>query len=290
MTSPDLLPSFEIHYGLPHPCWKRFTPRVESLADPGAQENSWRLAAEAWLTKLARALSDDTTVFASERVLLVGSPAAESLTMFAEKTILYIDRLLKGIGSTERRGPHVIIVFEKTERFFDYVDYYHREDGAYSGSTAMFLSNTGYPHIVVGSGQTFRRSSIAHELTHDYLASRELPLWIEEGLAQLVEQHAVGTQRSFLNREQKQRHYDQWSRSGLDLFWSGEAFSMPDEISELAYELALTFVRNIISDAGDKAAEFVRQANYADAGETAAQQVLGCSIGDFVEDFLGPKR
>ncbi len=65
---------------------------------------------------------------------------------------------------------------------------------------------------------------------------------------------------------------------------------MSDEISELAYELALTFVRNIISDAGDKAAEFVRQANYADAGEAAAQQVLGCSIVDFVDDFLGPER
>ncbi len=243
---------------------------------------------EAWLTDLARALSVDTMVYASERVLLLGSAAAESLTVFAEKTLVYIDRLLDGIGSIERRGPHVIVVFDSIERYYDYVDYYYTESGEYGTSSGLFI-NRGYPHIVIGPWEPLsRRSAIAHELTHDYLCSLELPQWIEEGLAQLVEQYAAGTQSAVLNREHRQRHRDHWSSAGLESFWSGEAFGMPDESQELAYQLALTLVRAIISESGEKAAEFVRQAHYSDAGEAAAQQVLGQSIVDYIDGFIGP--
>lgn len=138
------------------------------------------------------------------------------------KTLVNIDRLLDGIGTVERRGPHVIIVFDNRGRYYDYVDYFHTEDREYGGSAGMFFRH-GYPHIVVGPGEPWsRRSTIAHELTHDYLSGRELPLWLDEGLAQ-----------------QQQRHKARSSVSGLRPFWSGEAFSMPDESQELAYQLAL---------------------------------------------------
>ena len=286
MTDPGVL-AFERHYGLPHPCWESFAKRLDKL-DAEAQQVAWRAAVETWLTELARALSVDAMVYASERVLLLGSAAAEPLTTFAEKTLVYVDRLLDGIGSVERSSPHVIIVFDSIERYYDYVDYYHTESGEYGASAGMFV-NHGYPQTVVGPGEpSDRRATIAHELTHDYLSNLELPRWIEEGLAQLVEQYAAGYQSAGLNREQQQRHRDHWSSAGLEPFWTGEAFGMPDESQELAYQLALTLIRSIISDAAEKTAEFVRQAHYSDAGEAAAQQVFGHSLVDYVGAFTGP--
>ncbi len=290
MTNPDLLLSFEIHNGLPHARWAKVSKRVATIADANAQEAAWRSAAETWLTNLAEALSKSVIVFVSKRVLLLGSPEAEPLTSFAERTILHVDRLLDGIGSVERRGPHVIVAFDNIRRFYDYVDYFHTESGEYGGAAGMFVDR-GYPHIVVGPGELWsRRSTIAHELTHDYLSSHELPLWLEEGLAQLIEHHAVSTSSFVLDREQQQRHQALWSVSGLSPFWSGEAFSMADESQELAYQLALVLVRSIISDAEKQVAEFVRQAHYSDAGDGAAQQVLGHSLADYVGAFLGPGK
>jgi hypothetical protein len=193
-------------------------------------------------------------------------------------TLDHIDRLLDRVGALDRGGPHVIVVLDSDERHYDYIDCFRAEDGAY-GSSAGTCVTRGYVHIVVGPGDaSSRRSTIAHELTHVYLTGHDLPLWLEEGLAQLVQEHAAG-ERFHLTREDQREHREHWSASGLEPFWCGDAFSMPDESQRLAYQLAHVLVRSIISDRGRRAAEFVREARFGDAGEGAARHVLGHRAG-----------
>ncbi len=283
--APEL--AFNTRHGLPHPQWAKLKEQVLTIDDVNTQRDAWRSAAEAWLTKLAEAISEDTVVFASSRVLLVGSSDAKPLITFAEKTIDQIDRLLSGVGSIDRCGPHVIIVFDSPERYYDYIDYFHTENRDYGGSGGMFI-DSDYTHIVIGPGSQFQRSTIAHELTHDYLAKRDLPRWLEEGLAQLIESHAASIILFAIDRELQQRQQTHWSAASLETFWSGEAFSAPGESQELAYKLAFVLIQNIITDAGELTAAFVREAHCSDAGEAAALTVLGHSLADYVSAFLGP--
>ena len=102
MTLSDVILSFEIHNGLPHAQWAPLSEQLAEAVDSNAVKAAWRSAAETWLTELARAVADDVDVFMSKRVLLLGSPEAEALASFAERTLRHVDRLLDGLGSTER--------------------------------------------------------------------------------------------------------------------------------------------------------------------------------------------
>jgi hypothetical protein len=280
--------SFTRHQGLPHPQWEHFAPDAAEAGCATAEKTSWRPFAEEWLVTLAKAISEEAMVFAAPRVLLLGAPADEPLIGFAERTISHLDHVLEGVGAFEPGAPCAIIVFNDHERYYDYVDYFHREDGAYGASAGMFIDG-GYPHIAVGPGEPWlRKAVIAHELTHNALHHLAIPRWLNEGMAQLVEEQLAGAARGQLDREMIERHDAYWREHGLETFWSGEAFGANDERQELAYHLALALTRSIISHERKSAADFVRTAHRYDCGECAARHFLGKSLSNYVSAILGP--
>ncbi len=276
--------------GLPRPQWDDLDRLVEALPE-SEQDAAWDSVLRTWLATLATALSDSATVFAGNGLLLLASCSddqGEQLHSFGVRTVSRIRTLLKGLPPVDEAWTPVVLVFADVEQFYDYISFFHAQEGEYGAVGGMFVSSVGYPHVVVGPGEPWmRHATIAHELTHDYLFGRELPLWLEEGLTQTVEETALGAPLFVLDRELRDRHRRFWSSHGLDQFWSGEAFRMPSDFQEFSYQLALVLLRAICSHHAKHVGDFVGQAKWQDAGESAAVSVLGDRLSRFASDFLG---
>jgi hypothetical protein len=278
--------SFDLHNGLPQPQWATFRAVIDNL-DEAEQAAAWQRAAEHWLTELASALSTQAFVFATDNLLLLANRECEPLVAFTANVLSHLDHLLEGIGGSCRSRPHVVVVFSDLERFYDYIDYFYSEEGDYGGAAGMFLGRE-YPHVVSAPGAQWSvHSTIAHELTHDYLHMLELPLWLEEGLTQTIEERLAGSVCAVVNREMQREHVQYWSEQTLNAFWSGSGFHAADDEQRLSYELALILLRSILLQDRKQAAQFVRRAHWSDAGEAAAQETLGTSLAEFASSFLG---
>jgi hypothetical protein len=69
-------------------------------------------------------------------------------------------------------------------------------------------------------------------------------------------------------------------------FWSGKAFSRADEGNALSYGMAHLLTTNLAHEF-DRFRAFALSADWPDAGEAAAREHLGISLGDLVGAVLG---
>ena len=146
--------------------------------------------------------------------------------------------------------------------------------------------NEGYGHFVFPSQDIDYAEPIAvHELTHACLVHLPIPLWLNEGMAVLMEDVLAGNSL-FLDKEIVERHQKYWNEETIQGFWSGESFMAIDEGQELSYNLAHIVSRNISQDF-TAFIKFCNCSNYEDAGELAAQECLGLSLTQAVGSFLG---
>ena len=122
---------------------------------------------------------------------------------------------------------------------------------------------------------------------HDTLFGLDAPLWLEEGVAQYLPQIMLQAYTFTLDREMAQRHERLWGRMGLQSFWSGRSFSIPDERSELSYHLAELLVRNLTADHPRRFRSFLADARAADAGDAAARSRLRRPLEHIARQFLG---
>jgi hypothetical protein len=83
-----------------------------------------------------------------------------------------------------------------------------------------------------------------------------------------------------------QRHKTCWKSEGLQVFWTGDSFD--GALEELSYHLAEVFARNILAAHRGSFIEFLSRAEWRDAGDAAAREVLGCNLGEIAAQFLGP--
>jgi hypothetical protein len=124
-------------------------------------------------------------------------------------------------------------------------------------------------------------------LTHLLLVERELPLWLEEALTQLMEELVTGTTGFAVDREIMDRHRSYWGRHGLDTFWSGQSFSSPDDGQELSYHLSEVLARPLLADTPRRFLTFAAAAKWEDCGASAAKEHLGMSLGELASRALG---
>jgi hypothetical protein len=156
-----------------------------------------------------------------------------------------------------------------------------------------------WPHLVLlETEHTVFHPTVAHEVSHAAFAHLDLPQWIDEGLAQIAEHDVSGENVTFdYRRVRKQKEH--WRQHGLNEFWSGEAFTRPDDSQEFSYQLAEILVRLILEDFRPRwfgwdqrpAAQllaFLREAKANDAGQSAAKEHLGMTLGQLAAKSLGP--
>jgi hypothetical protein len=150
-------------------------------------------------------------------------------------------------------------------------------------------------------------NTIVHELTHDCLAHLPLPLWLNEGVAVTLQKaiapvewgssqgdqtvlyaESVNWRPPIMWDELADRHYAFWDEDNIQTFWAGKSFFIPGESNELSYSLAEVFVK-LLSERGnaDTFRAFLGTANWNDAGQTAALDILGADLGEIATTFLG---
>ncbi len=280
--------AFEVTHGFPRPNWDLIERDLEERVPEEDRQEAWGDVTLQWLERLKETLGPGYHIFSSEHFFLLSAQPeneADRLLEFAESAREAILTSLEGVASPPAQCQDVILAFDDDDTYYRYISHYYPE-GEFGGSGGVFLHD-GYHLALNPSGMMNLEGSIVHELTHAYLHHLPLPGWLNEGVAQLMEDAVRGSSRLRLDRELAERHRRYWKGHGLQAFWSSEGFDRPDEGQRLSYSLAEMMVRNILQDHRDKFLEFLRKADRADYGESAAQEVFEASLSDYATMFLG---
>ncbi len=282
--------SFEVREDLPRPNWQLIADSIDARYAENQLEVAWHDATLAWLELLRQYLPEHYIVRESERFLLLtgfDQRTTEKLLGYCEHARATILETIPCASSFLEYGPHVIVAFQNSEAYYAYISDYYPEEGEFGESVGIFISE-GYPHIALNNPPPwFRQRVIAHEMCHLFLSHLPLPLWLNEGTTQVVEDILLEGSSFFLDSELLKKHRAYWNPETINNFWSGESFSAADEGQELSYNLSHIIVRNLIADYPDALNQIIQSANYQDAGNAAFLQVCEETLGEQIELFLG---
>ncbi|MFM9995454.1 MAG: hypothetical protein ACKVU4_06585 [Phycisphaerales bacterium] len=272
--------------GLPQVEWEALHAQLQTL-DPAV----WNSAVRAWLIELTRALGSPYTLTDTQNIAIVSAfdrNEADDTARFVRRSLAQIRVALGPLCGDDDEYVRVVLLFADSDRMYDYACHYFPEVGRW-GSAGGMLIRSGYFHIVLtGSVRHALRAMLAHELTHLMLSDRSLPVWLEEGFTQAMEEWITGASSFHVDREIVERHQECWRRHGLQGYWEGEEFGASDERQELAYHLSQMIVRTGLADRPKAFLEFAREATWEDCGAAAAKAHLGESLGHLAARCLGP--
>lgn len=270
------------------PDWNKIALRIGDDLSHDDLHSEWSKECGKWLESIANEFGKDYRIEESLSFSIMSNESERYIHVFSgflERTLKRILNTLHGIASDEGFGKHVALIFKDIDQYYEYVGMFFPEEGAFGLSSGMYI-NEGYGHFVFPSQEIDYAEPIAvHELTHACLVHLPIPLWLNEGVAVLMEDVLAGN-RLFLDKEMVERHQKYWNEETIQNFWSGESFIAIDEGQELSYNLAYILARNI-SQNFTAFAKFCNSAHYEDAGELAAQECLGLSLTQIVGSFLG---
>ena len=282
--------------GFPRVDWDGVSTRVAPLPE-SEWGSAYTDAAREWLTTTRASLNGAYLLEESPNFLLLAScpqKACHNLLRFLEQIRERIlTALLRDVAQVSGYGKHVAIVLEDMESYYSYISYFYPDAGDFAASSGVFLNggdaeHGGYGHFVsFGRDVTNIERVVAHELTHNCLSHLPIPAWLNEGLAMTSERALVGNEPLLATRDVMEEHRSMWRDGVIQEFWSGGSLDEPDERSQLTYHLAEMTVRTLSRDY-ERFAAFVRRADFRDAGEAAALEVFGHSLGDVIAQFLGP--
>lgn len=281
--------AFTLADGFSHPDWALILRLVRERITPPEREAAWEEIALQWVDRLRADLGGAYRARTSPRFILLSELNADTtgaLIAFMENARTYLQDQL---GEANRRRSwvkRVVLLFTEADDYYQYLSHFYR-DGTHPLSAGCLIKH-GYTHIAAPYYDLpTARSTLAHELTHACLAHRRLPLWLDEGCATTAEQRLAPGHRPILDPELRDRHLAFWQEERMQQFWAGTSFQEPGDASELSYSLAEIMVSLISRDAPAFIA-FLRHARHVDAGQTAALDCLGMSLGDVAGSFLGP--
>lgn len=270
------------------PDWNEIALRIGSDKSPDQLNGEWLIECQSWLGVVANKFGEDYQINETQNFLIMSNETSryvELFSSFLERTLKRILTSLDGIASDEGYGKHVAMIFQDVEKYYSYVEMFYPEEGEFGLSSGMYI-NEGYGHFVFPSQDFDYAEPIAvHELTHACLSHLPLPLWVNEGLAVLMEDVLTGN-NLYIDKEIVLRHQQYWNENTIQDFWSGDSFQSSDEGQELSYHLAHILIKNISGDF-PRFVKFVNHTHFNDAGESAAVEVFDVSLRDIAASFLG---
>lgn len=276
--------SFEFFDDMPRPQWDKIGTWIDDHVKKADLDAAWSEASCQWLERLAAHLKGDYWVGLSDRFALLTSQNKKHATELLNSAEVMLTRIWQTLGRPEEDqdlGSRVILVFENLDTYYTYVCHSYPE-GEFSASVGMCIYE-GYIHIVLIKTDPSILVTLAHELTHAATVHFPLPTWVQEGIAQIVEQ---SRQCVPIDCERALEHKRFWRARGLREFWSGDLFHRPKG-REFAYELAEILARNLVGDYKGRFVDFLQSAHFDDAGEEAARRCFGLSLAKIAEGFLG---
>jgi hypothetical protein len=274
--------------GFPRPHWQAIDSLISKESE-ACTHADWVAAGRAWMEETARHLGTPYAVSETDHFLLLSPLSARQtalLKAFTEKAWKQIGIKLEGLGETESLGKCVVMLFDSHDRYYEYSSYFY-SDGEHPLSAGVFL-NAEYGHTAIPFFDIPEtEATLAHELTHCFLRSLPIPLWLNEGLAVTIEDEMCANRPLRMDSPRLAEHADYWNAETIQDFWSGQSFQRADEGLGLSYELARYCVRALAHDV-DAFIEFAGAASHEDGGEAAAIRVYGGSLGGVIHQFFGP--
>lgn len=281
--------SLEVRSGLPRPDWAVVFDWVASHVAKTDLHEAWTQLANDWLDLLIEALPVGYSRKDSPEFTVLSNGNADSTDRILQwcevsrKTIL---KTLSGVARNEGYGKHVVLAFGDSKIYYDYIADFYPDEGEFGLSGGMFINN-GYGHFAMNMAYKGEQDRIiAHELNHALLRHLPLPLWLNEGVTQVMEDLIVRSSDFMVDREIMQRHRDYWNSETIHSFWSGDSF-FSIEGQELSYHLSQIIFRNLMSDYPKKILDFLNSAEHSDAGNEALLKSCEVSLNDRVGQILG---
>ena len=279
--------------GFPMPDWNAIAERVEAGNPPESWHRIYCELATSWMERIHKLLGERYTIRESRNFILlstVNADKAAEVLRFLERIDERIQQTIPALLPEALYGKCPVIAFDDAHDFYRYVSQYFADDGNFGGMGGVFL-NRGYGHFAMPDGRLESYVAVmSHELCHSFLSHLGLPLWLDEAITQGVEHSITGTLPYILDREMIGRHRDYWDEGLIQEFWQGVSFHRADDGQELSYHLA-RFILHALHEGGvtprEVMDEFFLQAKHDDAGQSAAIEVLGISLGDCVASLLG---
>ena len=271
--------AFEVTAGYPRPRWDALWGWVNANVCEQEQHDAVCRIERMWLRRLASHLGGGYALAESPNFFLLSEPNAGAPDTFlgmAETSLgLVRDALEEGPGQ-DAPGKIPVLLFTEDDDYYDYISQFF-PDGNYGRLSGVCIRE-GDVHIALRCPDEWARRTFVHELVHACLADRDLPVWLEEGVVEVVTRRVTDEPPAHLDSLGRDRHYAFWSWHGLTSFWAGTSFGRPDELQGLSYELAEALVRLINAENPSAFDEYLRVATHADSGESAARACLGRSL------------
>ena len=274
---------------LPRPKWDVIATWVDAHVEPDALNETWTQIARDWLLRLSRSLPSSYALHESPEFLLLAAEKtlANHVLNSLERARRIILNTLDGVAIDQGYGKHVVLLFADIDSYYDYVVDFYPDEGEFALSGGMFF-DVGYGHFAVCPtyGDDYERV-IAHELNHTLLRHLPLPLWLNEGVTQFMEDVVLDSTYFSVDHEIRRRHREYWTAETIHMFWSGESFFLPDDGQELSYHLSQVLFRNLMSDHPNCVKDVLNNANFPDAGNAAFVDSCKSSLAERVSQFLG---
>lgn len=280
--------AFVLAEGFSRPNWNVIRNQIQQTIPREKLSEAWTEAATRWLLQVRADLGGEYKVRRSNEFILLSAlepAAAEALLLFAERTLERIYAALRDAAWQWAHGKHVVLLFAEEDHYYQYVSYYNA-DGIHPTSGGCLI-HKDYVHIAMPylDGRSVRQS-LTHELLHNSVVHLRLPLWLNEGLAMVFDWTADQWRRQFLDEDLRDRHLTFWNAENIQKFWSGVSFGEAGDSNQLSYSLAEIIVHLLLEE-GNEFVAFLKQADWNDAGQTAALDVMGIDLGQIMATFLG---
>lgn len=268
--------------------------------------NAWILArgaefdAAAWRRAVASAFLDELRDRLEVEHVRWRSPGVEGLAprsgMLADDIGKFAERCLRTLRAElrplidDQPAPVVMIVLvEPIERYIDLTDGYMPDEGDMGSSGGMYLNDgpDTLPMIAALASARFAcEATVAHELTHHFLHDRRLPIWANEGIAQMMEERLTDPIQGVFTRELAEELRKYWSDGSLMAFVDGSAFgSSMGRTQEFAYALANWLVRVEFNRDSHAFLAFLRDCQLEEA-EVSCRRHLGVSVPELAHRLL----
>lgn len=280
----DLAQNMNYEEGLPVLDWNALNEWLLTI-DPASQGKAWSDAELAWLSCMRSALGETYQVSRFEQSVVLSSlnsSEQELVLGFMASSLKKIVRTLGSVASVPEWGYDILIVFDDEDTYYRYVSRYYPEDGEFSFSSGMHISN-GCGHFVTTKQEmNLIEPVIVHEMTHSCLAHLPIPAWLNEGLAVNAE-HSLCNSASRDTDSQKlhERHLNFWTPTTVQQLWSGASFKRTDEGCELSYDISRILVSQLAKNWA-QFESFVLEAEMNDGGQMSASDKYGLTLGAMI--------
>ena len=288
--------------------WTLIADAIEHTVPGGEQSEAWTEAARHWVWRLREDLGGRYEVEESSDFILLadaGRDFAGRLLRFADENVTAIRHHLGELAWRGHPGKQVVLLLSDEDDYYQYLSHFHDRD-TIPESLGVHVER-GLPHIVLKlTTELEAAQTLAHELAHSCLVHLPIPLWLNEGIAMRLQRVTAG---AFAPRahdgatsdlwaaminwapplmwgELAERQFALWNEQNIQSFWAGTSFNEFQEAVSLSYNLAEVLV-TLLGENRESFLEFVGRAHYDDAGQTAALDCLGLSLGDAAGTFLG---